>query len=86
MSLVAWIVLGLVAGLIARLLVPGRGPGGCLVTVVIGIAGALLGGFLSTVLGYGGLAGRLDFRNLMIATLGAILLLIIWRLLRGRRS
>ncbi len=83
MSLLAWIVLGLVAGLIAKLLVPG--PHGCIVTVIIGIAGALLGGWLSTLLGFGGLAGRLDLRNLVIATLGAVVLLAFFRLLTGRR-
>jgi uncharacterized membrane protein YeaQ/YmgE (transglycosylase-associated protein family) len=83
MSLLAWIVLGLAAGLLARLLVPG--PHGCIVTVLLGIAGALLGGWLSTLLGFGGLAGRLDVRNLVIATLGAVLLLAVFRLLTGRR-
>ncbi|HYL04858.1 MAG TPA: GlsB/YeaQ/YmgE family stress response membrane protein [Thermoanaerobaculia bacterium] len=84
MSLLAWIVLGLIAGLIAKALVPGRDPGGCIVTVLIGIAGALLGGWLSTLLGFGGLAGGLDLRNLVIAVLGAIVLLVLWRLLHGR--
>jgi uncharacterized membrane protein YeaQ/YmgE (transglycosylase-associated protein family) len=83
MSLLAWIVLGLAAGLLAKLLVPG--PHGCIVTVIIGIAGALVGGWLSTLLGFGGLAGRLDVRNLVIATLGAVLLLAVFRLLAGRR-
>jgi uncharacterized membrane protein YeaQ/YmgE (transglycosylase-associated protein family) len=85
MSLLAWIVLGLVAGLIAKALVPGRDPGGCIITIVIGIVGALLGGWLSTLLGFGGLAGSLDLRNLIIAILGSIVLLVIWRLASGRR-
>jgi len=86
MSLLAWIVLGLIAGLAARALVPGRGPGGCIVTVLVGIAGALLGGWLSTLLGFGGLAGGLDLRNLIIAVLGAMVLLVLWRLLFGRKA
>ncbi|MBV8201392.1 MAG: GlsB/YeaQ/YmgE family stress response membrane protein [Acidobacteria bacterium] len=86
MSLLAWIVLGLIAGLVAKALVPGREPGGCIITILIGIAGALLGGWLSTLLGFGGLAGGLDLRNLVIAILGAIVLLVLWRLLRGRRA
>jgi uncharacterized membrane protein YeaQ/YmgE (transglycosylase-associated protein family) len=86
MSLLAWIVLGLIAGLVARALVPGRGPGGCVVTVLVGVAGALLGGWLSTLLGFGGLAGGLDLRNLIIAVLGAIVLLVLWRLLTGRKA
>ncbi|HVR11174.1 MAG TPA: GlsB/YeaQ/YmgE family stress response membrane protein [Thermoanaerobaculia bacterium] len=86
MSLLAWIGLGLIAGLIAKALVPGRDPGGCIITILIGIAGALLGGWLSTLLGFGGLAGGLDLRNLVIAVLGAIVLLVLWRLLHGRRA
>jgi len=85
MGLLAWIVLGLLAGWLAKLLMPGPDPGGCIVTIIIGIVGALLGGFLSTALGFGGLTGRLDWRSLIIAVLGSIVLLAIWRLLRGRR-
>lgn len=86
MSLLAWIVLGLIAGLVAKALVPGRDPGGCVITILVGIAGALVGGWLSTLLGFGGLAGGLDVRNLVIAVLGAIVLLVVWRLLFGRRA
>jgi uncharacterized membrane protein YeaQ/YmgE (transglycosylase-associated protein family) len=84
MGLLSWIVFGLIAGAIAKLLMPGRDPGGCILTVIIGIVGALLGGFLATLLGYGGISG-FDFRSFVIAVLGSILLLILWRLLRGRR-
>ena len=86
MSLLAWIILGLIAGLVAKALVPGRDPGGCIITILVGIAGALVGGWLSTLLGFGGLAGGPDLRNLVIAVLGAIVLLVLWRLLFGRRS
>lgn len=85
MNLIAWIVLGLLAGAIAKMLMPGRDPGGCILTIVIGIVGALLGGFLSTMLGFGGLGGDLDWRNLVIAVLGSIVLLALWRMLRGGR-
>jgi len=85
MTWIAWIVLGLIAGAIAKWIMPGQDPGGCIVTVIIGVVGALLGGYLSTLLGFGGLAGSLDFRNLIIAVLGSIVLLAIWRLLRGNR-
>jgi uncharacterized membrane protein YeaQ/YmgE (transglycosylase-associated protein family) len=85
MGLIAWIVLGLLAGGIAKFLMPGRDPGGCVVTIIIGVVGALLGGFLSTALGFGGLSGRLDWRSLVIAVLGSIVLLAIFRMLRGRR-
>jgi uncharacterized membrane protein YeaQ/YmgE (transglycosylase-associated protein family) len=86
MSLLAWIVLGSIAGLVAKALVPGRDPGGCIVTILVGIAGALVGGWLSTLLGFGGLAGGLDLRNLVIAVLGAIVLLVLFRLVAGRRA
>lgn len=85
MSWLAWIVLGLLAGAIAKMLMPGRDPGGCVITIIIGIVGALLGGWLSTLFGFGGLAGGLDWRNLVIAVLGSIVLLALWRMLRGGR-
>jgi uncharacterized membrane protein YeaQ/YmgE (transglycosylase-associated protein family) len=85
MGLIAWIVLGGIAGLIAKAIMPGKDPGGCIITVIIGIVGALLGGFLATALGFGGLTGDLDFRSLIVAVVGAIVLLAIWRLIRGRR-
>lgn len=85
MGLIAWIVLGGIAGLIAKAIMPGKDPGGCILTVVIGIVGALLGGFLSTALGFGGLTGDIDWRSLLIAVIGSIVLLAIWRLMRGGR-
>jgi uncharacterized membrane protein YeaQ/YmgE (transglycosylase-associated protein family) len=84
MGLIAWIVLGGLAGLIAKALLPGRDPKGCIVTVVIGIVGALLGGFLATALGFGGLSG-LDWRSLVIAVIGSFVLLAILRMFRGGR-
>lgn len=83
-GILSWILFGLVAGVIAKLLMPGRDVGGCIITIVIGIAGALLGGFLATRLGFGGISG-FDFRSLVIAVIGSILLLLIFRALRGRR-
>lgn len=83
MTLVAWVVLGFAAGLAARWLLPGREPGGCLAilsSVATGVAGALFGGWLSTALGFGGLAAALDWRNLVIAFLGSALLLLLLRL------
>lgn len=87
MGILSWIVLGLVAGIIAKMLVPGRDPGGCIVTTVIGIVGAVLGGMLSTALGFGGIQS-FDLRSMAIAVLGAVLLLALLRLLRpaGGRS
>lgn len=85
MSWIAWIVLGLLAGGIAKFLMPGKDPGGCVITLVIGVVGALLGGWLSTLFGFGGLSSSFDWRNLVIAVLGSIVLLFLYRLVSGRR-
>jgi uncharacterized membrane protein YeaQ/YmgE (transglycosylase-associated protein family) len=83
MGFVAWIVLGLVAGVLAKVLMPGRDPGGLIVTIVLGIAGALLGGYLGTRLGFGSVSG-FDLRSVAIAVGGAMLLLFLHRMLRRR--
>ena len=84
MGIISWIVFGLLAGAIAKLLMPGKDPGGCIITMLIGIAGALIGGFVGTALGFGGISG-FDFRSFLIAVVGAILLLLLYRMARGRR-
>lgn len=81
MGLGSWIVMGLLAGVVAKFLLPGKDPGGCVTTVLVGIAGALLGGLLSTYLGFGGLSG-FDKRSFVIATLGAFVLLLLLRVLK----
>jgi len=83
MGIIIWILLGLVAGVLAKFIMPGRDPGGVIGTILIGIAGALVGGLISTKLGYGAVDG-FDLRSIVIAVLGAILLLIIFRMLRRR--
>lgn len=82
MGLGSWIVMGLLAGVVAKFLLPGKDPGGCVMTVVIGSAGAVLGGLLATYLGFGGLSG-FDVRSLVIATLGAFVLLLLLRVLKS---
>ncbi len=78
-----WILLGLIAGTLAKFLVPGRDPSGCIITILLGIIGALIGGFLGTRLGWGTVtAGEFDFRSVALATLGAIVLLLLGRLIR----
>lgn len=81
MGILAWIVFGLIAGIIARLLMPGRDPGGFIVTIILGILGAVVGGLIGDVLGFGGVEG-FDFRSFVIAVLGAIVLLGAFRLVR----
>jgi uncharacterized membrane protein YeaQ/YmgE (transglycosylase-associated protein family) len=83
MGILSWIVFGLIAGAIAKFLMPGRDPGGCIITIIVGIVGAVLGGYLATMLGYGGVSG-FDFRSFVVAVIGAILLLIVWRMISGR--
>lgn len=81
MNILTWVLLGLIAGGIAKLIMPGKDPGGCLVTVGIGILGALLGGFLGTTFfGWGTVTG-FDLKSLAIAVAGSILLLLVYRLL-----
>lgn len=77
-----WIIIGLIAGGLAKLIMPGKDPGGCLVTMLLGIAGALLMGFLGNALGWytQGQAG-----GFIAATLGAILILWVYRLVQRRR-
>jgi uncharacterized membrane protein YeaQ/YmgE (transglycosylase-associated protein family) len=83
MSVLGWIVFGLIVGIVAKLLMPGRDPGGFIVTILLGIAGALLGGYLGRTFGWyypGQPAGYL------MAILGSVILLILYRLLAPRRS
>ena len=79
----SWILLGLIAGSLAKFIMPGRDPAGCLFTILLGIVGALLGGVIGTRLGWGQVAtGDLDLRSIAIATFGALILLAIGRLVR----
>ncbi|WP_138480206.1 GlsB/YeaQ/YmgE family stress response membrane protein [Dyadobacter bucti] len=83
MGILTWIIVGLVAGAIAKAIHPGKDPGGFIVTILIGIAGAVIGGWISSLLGYGTVDG-FDLGSLVIAILGAILLLFIYRKFSSR--
>jgi uncharacterized membrane protein YeaQ/YmgE (transglycosylase-associated protein family) len=83
MGFLAWIVLGLIVGVVAKFLMPGDDPGGMIVTTLIGIAGASLGGFLGAQLGIGSVTG-FDLASLGLAIVGALLLLFGWRMIKGR--
>ncbi len=85
MGLGSWMIMGLVAGAIAKFLLPGKDPGGCIMTPLIGVVGALIGGSIATYFDFGGISG-FDIRSLVIATLGAIILLIVLRLFKGDRG
>ncbi len=78
-----WIVLGLIAGSLAKFIMPGRDPAGCIFTIVLGIVGAVIGGLIGTQLGWGKVdAGELDLGSIAIATFGALVVLAIGRLVR----
>jgi uncharacterized membrane protein YeaQ/YmgE (transglycosylase-associated protein family) len=80
-GVIGWIVFGLVAGVIAKLLMPGRDPGGFIVTIALGIAGALLGGFVGRVLG---LYNEGEPAGLIMSVVGAIILLALYRVVMNR--
>lgn len=82
-GIVGWIVFGLIVGVVAKLLMPGRDPGGCIITMLIGIVGALLGGWIGRALG---LYGPDDAAGFIMAVIGAVLLLLLYRLIIGRRT
>lgn len=81
-GILGWIVFGLVVGLIAKFLMPGRDPGGCLITVLLGIAGAVLGGFIGRAAGFYGPQNPAGF---FMSLLGAVLLLWLYRQFAARR-
>jgi uncharacterized membrane protein YeaQ/YmgE (transglycosylase-associated protein family) len=81
MGILSWVVLGLVVGVLAKWLMPGNDPGGLIVTILIGVGGALVGGWAATALGFGGVTG-LNLGSILVATGGAIVLLWGYRLLR----
>ena len=85
MGIIAWIVVGLIAGLLAKLVMPGDDRGGIIVTVLIGMAGALVGGFIVGLLGGSGATG-FSIWSILVATLGAIILLAIYRLIARRAA
>jgi len=83
MSILAWIVLGLIAGAIAKALMPGRDPGGIIVTILLGIAGAFVAGFIGKTFG---LYHPRQAPGIIASILGAMLLLFIYRLVVRRRA
>ena len=81
MGILTWIILGLVVGVIAKVLMPGKDPGGIIITILLGVAGAIGGGFVSSALGFGTVTG-FDLRSLIIAVCGAVVLLILYRVVK----
>ena len=83
-GIISWIIVGLIAGILGKLIMPGRDPGGFLLTIVIGMVGALVGGFVVRLLGDTGVTG-FNIWSIIVATLGAIILLALYRLIAGPR-
>jgi uncharacterized membrane protein YeaQ/YmgE (transglycosylase-associated protein family) len=81
-GIIGWIVFGLVVGLIAKLLMPGRDPGGFIITMLLGIAGAVIGGMLGRMLGW---YGPNETAGFLMSLVGAVLLLALYRMLVSRR-
>ena len=84
-GIISWIVIGIIAGILGKLIMPGRDPGGFLITIVIGMVGALVGGFVVRLLGGAGVTG-FNLWSILVATLGAVILLAIYRLIAGGRQ
>jgi len=85
MGILGWIIVGLIAGVLAKMVVPGEGPGGIIGDLVVGIVGALLGGWLFNFFGHTGIDG-FNLYSIGVAFVGAVVLLFILRALTGRRS
>ena len=81
MAILSWLLVGLLVGAAAKLIMPGRDPGGLLVTIGIGLAGSFLGGYGATLLGIGAVTG-FDLESLALSTAGAVILLAAYRLVR----
>jgi uncharacterized membrane protein YeaQ/YmgE (transglycosylase-associated protein family) len=83
-EIIAWILLGLVAGWLAKMAVPGPEPGGFIATVLIGIVGAIVGGWLFRFFGLGGATG-FNFGSIIVAFIGAVVFLFIWKAITSSR-
>jgi len=85
LDILGWIIFGLIAGLIAKAIMPGKDPGGAIVTIILGIVGAVIGGFIGrNLLGRPDVNESFSLTGLLLAVLGAIVVLVIYRLATGR--
>lgn len=81
MGILSWICMGFIVGLLAKFILPGKDPGGFFLTILIGIAGAFVGGYLGSIFGVGAVTG-FNAMSLLLAVVGAVLLLLLYRLLK----
>ena len=84
MNVLAWILFGLLAGGLAKFIMPGKDPGGCLITCAIGLIGALIGGFVTRLFGFGPVSG-FNVHSLAVAILGSVVLLVLFRVIVSRK-
>ena len=88
LSILGWIIIGLLAGLIAKAIMPGKDPGGAIVTILLGIVGAVVGGFVGRMLGIGGRGDEASdpgfLMTLLFAVIGSLIVLAVYRLITGR--
>jgi uncharacterized membrane protein YeaQ/YmgE (transglycosylase-associated protein family) len=82
MGIITWIVFGLIAGVIAKFIMPGRDGGGFILTCVLGIVGAVVGGWLATMFGIGGSVTGFNLHSFLVAVVGALVVLFVFRLVR----
>ena len=83
MGILSWIVMGLIVGVLAKFIMPGKDPGGFFVTILIGIAGAFVGGFIGSRLGFGTVTG-FNIGSILLATGGGVLLLALYRMIKKK--
>ena len=85
MGIIAWIVVGLIGGMLAKLLMPGKDPGGIILTILLGIAGAVLGGFVAVALDISNGVDDFDIGSIVLSIIGSMVLLLAYRLIFGNR-
>ncbi len=81
MGILSWIIMGLIVGVLAKFIMPGKDPGGIIVTIFLGIAGAFVGGYIGSFLGIGAVTG-FNIGSIVLSIGGAILLLILYRIIK----
>ena len=82
MGIISWIIFGLIAGAVAKMILPGKDPGGFIMTIVIGIVGALVGGFIANILGFAAVEPGFNLTSFIFAVVGSIVLLLIYRMVK----
>ena len=84
MGIISWVVMGLIVGLLAKFIMPGKDPGGIFITILLGIAGAFVGGFIGSFLGLGAVTG-FNIGSFLLAIGGAVILLILYRVIKKKK-